>query len=121
MSTLAIYQRYFSKHANKKIICMGRNYTAQVSEYNTPADSQMWFDKHFSSVVANGGEIPLNPNGIVNHEVELGLLWGKTARNIQGDDWREMIRGVFVGIDFTDHVYQQRSAKNGTPWSLAKG
>ena len=110
MSTLSIYQRYFSKHANKKILCIGKNYVNTIQEIGTGLpEKQLWFDKHFTSIVTDGNKVPLDPNGKVNHEVELGLLWGKTARNIQGDEWRGMIRGVFVGIDFTDAVYNARS------------
>ena len=65
----------------------------------------MWFDKPMSSVVTDGGVVAVPKDGETHHEVELGILWGKTAKNIRGDDWQNFAKGVFVGIDFTNRVY----------------
>jgi acylpyruvate hydrolase len=57
----------------------------------------------------------------VHHEVELGVLIGKKAKNANASDWLSYIEGYFVGIDFTDRDIQGIAKKNGTPWAIAKG
>ena len=82
----------------------------------------IWFAKPLSSVIANGGQVPYSQEGNLHHEVELGLLWGKSVRNLtEADDWKSMIKGIFVGIDFTDRLYQNRAKENSAPWTLSKG
>ena len=37
------------------------------------------------------------------------------------DAWKDVVKGYFVGLDFTDRIYQARAKADAGPWSLSKG
>ncbi len=83
--------------------------------------SPILFDKAISRVVKSGDVLYLKTDDHeVHHEVELGVLIGKTGRNIGADRWRDYVEGYFLGIDFTDRELQKAAKKNGSPWTLSK-
>jgi 2-keto-4-pentenoate hydratase/2-oxohepta-3-ene-1,7-dioic acid hydratase in catechol pathway len=71
-----------------KIVCVGRNYREHAAELgNKMPDEPLLFLKAPSAVVGNGDFIELPPQSKqVEHEGELGVVIGKTARNICDDD-----------------------------------
>ena len=80
------------------------------------------FDKALSKVVKSGDVMYLRRSEHeVHHEVELGVLIGKTTgRNVDSKDWKEFVEGYFIGMDFTDRELQATAKKNGSPWTLSK-
>ena len=110
MSAVSFYNRFFTAHAHKKVLCVGRNYAKGINFRNratvegAPA-VPMWFDKPYCSIITNGGLMYMPQSGKVHHEVELGLVWGKTAKNVKADEWRHFVKGYFLGLDFTDRIY----------------
>jgi acylpyruvate hydrolase len=81
-----IYQRYFSLHENKKILCVARNYAAYLQPGEAKPTSPSFFDKPYSSLITDGQSLRLSPSQKeIFHEVELGLLIGMTGRNIKAD------------------------------------
>lgn len=93
------------------IWCVGRNYAAHAKELGNPVPAEpVIFTKPASSVVLDGGVLPLPPDSArVDHEVELVVGLGKGKKPVYA-----------VGIDFTARDIQDRLKKEGLPWALAK-
>ena len=71
-----------------KIICVGRNYLKHAMEFgNKVPDEPLLFLKAPSSIIADGETIELPPESQqVEHEGELGVVIGRTARKIGEDE-----------------------------------
>ena len=67
----------------------------------------------------------LRPKGVTLHfEVELGLVIGKTVRDLNENDeqgWQSAIEQYVLAIDMTGRNVQEEAKKKGYPWSIAKG
>lgn len=80
--------RFHTPIAPSKIVCVGRNYREHAAELgNKMPDEPLLFLKAPSAVIGDGDPIELPPQSKqVEHEGELGVVIGKTARNIHHDD-----------------------------------
>jgi len=109
----------FLKHG-KKIVAIGRNYADHVKELkNTIPQEPFMFIKPTTSYTQGKLEIP---RGILaHHEVELGLVIGKTGRDISQANAHEHITGYTLAVDMTARNLQDVVKKKGLPWSAAKG
>ena len=107
-------------------MCIGRNYADHVTELNNQRPKQpFFFLKPPSSILLpNEGPI-LRPAGVNMHfEIELGLVMGKTLRDVDENDektWMGAIEQYVLAIDMTGRNVQEESKKRGLPWSIAKG
>jgi 2-keto-4-pentenoate hydratase/2-oxohepta-3-ene-1,7-dioic acid hydratase in catechol pathway len=74
--------------APSKVVCVGRNYREHAAELgNKMPEEPLLFLKPPSSVIANNDAIELPPQSQqVEHEGELGVVIGQTARKIAADD-----------------------------------
>lgn len=63
--------------------------------------------------------------GEVHHEVELGIIIGERAKNIEEMNDTEVLRryvgGYFCGIDMTARDEQSEAKAAGLPWTRSKG
>jgi len=111
----------FFRHG-KKIVAIGRNYAEHIKELNNALPKEpFFFLKPTTSYVASGGNVEI-PRGIIaHHEVELGLVIGKTGRNISQADAESYIGGYTLACDMTARNLQEEVKKKGLPWSAAKG
>jgi 2-keto-4-pentenoate hydratase/2-oxohepta-3-ene-1,7-dioic acid hydratase in catechol pathway len=102
-----------------KIICVGRNYIEHAKEHDAPVPEwPMLFMKPPSSVIGPDDSIHLPPQSEqVEHEVELAVVIGKTARWIQPDEAFRYIFGYTLGNDVTARDLQKRDGQ----WTRAKG
>jgi 2-keto-4-pentenoate hydratase/2-oxohepta-3-ene-1,7-dioic acid hydratase in catechol pathway len=71
-----------------KVVCVGRNYLEHAAELgNKMPDEPLLFLKPSSSVIASGDVIELpTQSQQVEHEGELGVVIGRTARKLTSDD-----------------------------------
>jgi 2-keto-4-pentenoate hydratase/2-oxohepta-3-ene-1,7-dioic acid hydratase in catechol pathway len=71
-----------------KIVCVGRNYREHAAELgNKIPDEPLLFLKAASAVIGTGEVIQLPPQSDqVEHEGELGVVIGRTARQIHSDE-----------------------------------
>jgi 2-keto-4-pentenoate hydratase/2-oxohepta-3-ene-1,7-dioic acid hydratase in catechol pathway len=71
-----------------KIVCVGRNYREHAAELgNKMPDEPLLFLKAPSAIISSGEDIVLpNASQQVEHEGELGVVIGRVARNIAGDE-----------------------------------
>lgn len=117
-----IYQRYFSLHENKKIMCVARNYKAYIQAGEAVPTTPSFFDKPYASMLVDGKPLLLSKHQTeIFHEVELGLVIGMTGRNIKAQDWHKHIAGYFVGLDFVNRALLAKARADGSSWCLAKG
>ncbi|KAF2750688.1 hypothetical protein M011DRAFT_437074 [Sporormia fimetaria CBS 119925] len=110
----------------RKIMCIGRNYADHVKELNNQRPKQpFFFLKPPSSILLPNAGPVLRPRGVTMHyEVELGLVMGKTLRDLDPEDTQgalDAIEGYILAIDMTARNVQDEAKKKGLPWSIAKG
>ena len=106
-----------------KIICLGRNYRKHAEELgNAVPDKPIIFLKPPSSLIVEGEKIILpSQSQDVHHEVELGVVIGKTGRYIPRSEAEGHILGYCIFLDITARDIQKEETKRGAPWALAKG
>lgn len=110
----------------RKVVCIGRNYADHVTELNNQRPKQPFFFLKPSSSILLPDEGPiLRPKGVTLHfEIELGIVIGKTVKDLEENDeagWKDAIGGYITGIDMTGRNVQEEAKKRGLPWSIAKG
>lgn len=122
-----LYSALIRRQPNK-ILAVGKNYLDHAKEMGQAEapKTPVIFQKAFSNVVPpneNGEEskFTIYSDGSVHHEIELGVVIGKTVRFYNRDkDWRSYIGGYFLCLDMTDRDLQAEFKKKGLPWTLAK-
>lgn len=110
----------------RKIMCIGRNYADHITELNNTKPKQpFFFLKPASSILIPGAGPVLRPKGVsLHYEVELGLVMGKTVRDLDPEDKQgalDAIQSYILAIDMTARNVQDEAKKKGLPWSIAKG
>ncbi|KAF2030037.1 hypothetical protein EK21DRAFT_112330 [Setomelanomma holmii] len=110
----------------RKVMCIGRNYADHIKELSSATPKQpFFFLKPPSSILLPGAGAVLRPRGVTMHyEVELGLIMGKTVRDLHPEDTKgamDAVEGYLLTIDMTARNVQDEAKKKGLPWSIAKG
>ncbi len=107
----------------RSIYGIGRNYAAHAEELNNPVPGKpIIFLKPLSSLCYNGDTVFIPKlSDDVHHEVELLLSIGKKGRDISREEAFDFIEGAGLVIDFTARDLQAEAARNGHPWTVAKG
>lgn len=106
-----------------KIVCLLRSYAAHAKELNNPVpDRPRFFLKPPSSLMADGGTVII-PDGVsaVHHEVELGVIIGRSGRMISEENAGDHILGYTTMLDLTARDLQDEAKSKGLPWAEAKG
>jgi len=101
-----------------KIICLGKNYADHAVEFDAEIpQSPILFSKASSSLVGPFDPIVL-PRGakVVDGEVELAVVIGKTAQRVSESDAMKFVAGYTVLNDVTD----RKAQKEGKQWFRAK-
>ncbi|KAJ5226159.1 hypothetical protein N7468_007384 [Penicillium chermesinum] len=110
----------------RKVMCIGRNYADHIAELNNTTPKQpFFFLKPPSSILLPGAGPILRPKGVsLHYEVELGVVIGKTLRDLDPRDEQgalDAIQNYILAIDMTARNVQDEAKKKGLPWSIAKG
>jgi 2-keto-4-pentenoate hydratase/2-oxohepta-3-ene-1,7-dioic acid hydratase in catechol pathway len=102
-----------------KIVCVGRNYAEHAKELGNEVPTEpLIFMKPPSSLVADGDAVvypKLSSN--LHFEGELGLIIGRRARNVRGQDWRDYVWGYTAVNDVTARDLQRKDGQ----WTRGKG
>lgn len=103
-----------------KIVCIGRNYREHAAELgNKVPDEPLIFLKPPSSLLDPGGKIILPPSSNrVDHEGELGVVIGKTCRNLNPD---EDVRPYILGYTCVNDVTARDLQKKDIQFTRGKG
>lgn len=106
-----------------KIVCVGQNYHAHITELNSEVPEEpVLFLKPSSALIGDEDEIVIPPGlGRVDFEAELALIIGKKCKDVPRSKALEHVRAAAVFNDVTARDVQSKARKAGLPWSLAKG
>ena len=105
-----------------RIYCVGRNYTAHAREMgHSDREPPFFFSKPPDAVIQS--ELIAYPSRTrdLHHEVELVVVIGRQARNIQKEAALEHVFGYAVGVDLTRRDLQAAAKEKSRPWDVAKG
>ncbi|KAJ1933231.1 hypothetical protein EC988_009189, partial [Linderina pennispora] len=106
----------------RKIVAIGRNFSEHAKELGNAVPAKpFFFLKPTSSYVTSPGTIEIPAGCTVHHEVELGVVIGKSGRDIPAALASEHIAGYALALDLTARNVQDEAKKKGLPWSAAKG
>ena len=96
----------------EKIICVGLNYRSHILETEKKVpDNPVLFSKYSNTLAGHLDNIKIsNPDLKVDYEGELGIIIGKTARNV-GDDFDKYVFGYFIGNDVSARELQYRTSQ----------
>jgi 2-keto-4-pentenoate hydratase/2-oxohepta-3-ene-1,7-dioic acid hydratase in catechol pathway len=102
-----------------KIVCVGRNYLEHARELgNEVPERPLIFFKPPSSLVADGEAIVLPAaSQRVEHEGEIAVVIGRTARNVAAADAWDYVAGIAPLNDVTARDLQKTDGQ----WTRAKG
>jgi len=106
-----------------KIICIGRNYSAHISELkNEKPTEPVIFLKPDTSILLKKQPffIPDFSND-VHYEVEVLVKINRVGKYIEEQYARKYYNEIGLGIDFTARDLQQKLKDKGLPWEKAKG
>jgi 2-keto-4-pentenoate hydratase/2-oxohepta-3-ene-1,7-dioic acid hydratase in catechol pathway len=96
-----------------KIVCVGLNYKDHALEQNKPLPPEpLLFIKPSTAVIGPGQAIEAPAwAGRVDHEAELGIVIGRTARNVKASRAAEYIRGLIAVNDVTARDLQNKDGQ----------
>jgi 2-keto-4-pentenoate hydratase/2-oxohepta-3-ene-1,7-dioic acid hydratase in catechol pathway len=102
-----------------KIVCIGRNYVDHAKEMGNDVPKEpLIFLKPSTSVIGNGQSIVLPPQSQqVEHEGEIGIIIGRTLRNVSPEEARQGVSKVVAVNDVTARDLQRQDSQ----WTRAKG
>jgi 2-keto-4-pentenoate hydratase/2-oxohepta-3-ene-1,7-dioic acid hydratase in catechol pathway len=102
-----------------KIVAVGRNYEAHAREMQAEVPPlPLLFIKPSTSVLEPGGEIVWPEDSQrVDYEAELGVIIGKTCRNVSAEEARDYIFGYTALNDVTARDLQKADGQ----WTRGKG
>jgi len=107
----------------QKILCLGRNYKKHAEELgNTVPEEPIVFSKLPTTLLPHGGMIKIPADvGRVDHEIELGVVIGKSGYRIGKGRAMEHVAGYTIVNDVTARDMQARDLKTQKPWMMSKG
>ena len=102
-----------------KIVAIGLNYGAHISEFSGDAPPVPMFFFKPSTAVIGPGDAVIRPPGCrqLDYEGELGVVVGSVARAVPASGWRDGVLGYTCGIDATARDLQAADSQ----WGRAKG
>lgn len=101
-----------------KIVCVGLNYRKHAREFNMPIPEEpIIFLKPPSALIYDGDDIVYPPlTQELHYEAELGIVIGRTCRNVSVEDAGEFIEGYVCANDVTARDLQRKDGQ----WSRSK-
>ncbi len=105
-----------------KVVCIGRNYMAHISELNNEVPEQsLYFMKPVDALVELSKPIgwPVDQGGC-HHELEIAVLISRKLKMASLDEVESAIWGYGLALDLTLRDLQTRLKKKGQPWERAK-
>ncbi len=93
----------------QKFIGIGLNYADHAKEMGaTPPEQPVVFTKHTSCIIGPNDMVMLPPDSRhADHEVELGVVIGRTARRVRAADALDHVAGYLLVNDVSERHYQK--------------
>ena len=106
-----------------KIICIGRNYSAHISELKNerPAEPVIFLKPDTAVLLKKQAFFIPDFSDDVHYEVEVLVKINKVGKHIQEKFAHKYYDEIGLGIDFTARDLQQKLKEKGLPWEKAKG
>ncbi|TPX57916.1 hypothetical protein PhCBS80983_g03499 [Powellomyces hirtus] len=106
----------------RKIVAVGRNYAAHAAELSNPLPKiPLLFLKPTSSYVPAPKPFALPAPHVMHHEIELGIVIGKTATHVSRAEADSVVAGYCLALDMTARDLQDKAKSAKAPWTVAKG
>jgi len=101
--------------APSKLIAVGLNYADHIAEMKrTPLGTPLIWFKAPTSLLPHQGAIEIAfPEHQTDYETELGIVIGRTAKNVSIEQARDFIFGYTVGLDISDRDLQKSEKQFG--------
>jgi 2-keto-4-pentenoate hydratase/2-oxohepta-3-ene-1,7-dioic acid hydratase in catechol pathway len=92
-----------------KILAVGRNYAQHAAEIGLPiGPTPSVFMKPLQTLVPHGGAVVLpSESEHVEHEAEVAIVIGRTARNVPREDWADYVLGFTAADDVSARDIQK--------------
>lgn len=106
-----------------KIICIGRNYSAHISELNNekPADPVIFLKPDTAVLLKKQPFFIPDFSNDVHYEVEVLVKINRVGKYIEEQYAHKYYNEIGLGIDFTARDLQQKLKDKGLPWEKSKG
>ncbi len=103
----------------QKFIGVGLNYADHAAEMGVePPKQPVIFTKHVSSIIGPNDDVMLPPDSRhADHEVELGVVMGRTARRVKEAEALDFVAGYMLVNDVSERYYQKEC---GGQWVKGK-
>ncbi|MBN2416642.1 fumarylacetoacetate hydrolase family protein [bacterium] len=105
------------------IICLGRNYEGHIRELSDRRPEEpLFFAKSPAALAAHKQDIviPAWLDTRVDHEAELAVVIGRTAKQVSEETAMEHVAGYTIVNDVTARTMQQEDIAAGNPWYRSK-
>jgi 2-keto-4-pentenoate hydratase/2-oxohepta-3-ene-1,7-dioic acid hydratase in catechol pathway len=101
--------------APSKLIAVGLNYADHIAEMKrTPLGTPLIWFKSPSSLLLHNGVIEIAfPDHQTDFEAELGIVIGRTAKNVSVGQANDFIFGYTIGLDISDRDLQKSEKQFG--------
>ncbi len=101
--------------APSKLIAVGLNYADHIAEMKrTPLGTPLIWFKAPTSLLAHEGAIEIAfPEHQTDYETELGIVIGRTAKNVSVEQAGDFIFGFTLGLDISDRDLQKSEKQFG--------
>jgi len=106
-----------------KIICIGRNYSAHISELNNekPTDPVVFLKPDTAILLKKQPFFIPDFSKDVHYEVEVLVKINRVGKYIEEQYAHKYYNEIGLGIDFTARDLQQNLKDKGLPWEKSKG
>ncbi|XP_055547658.1 acylpyruvase FAHD1, mitochondrial [Wyeomyia smithii] len=115
-------QKFFG--STRKIIGAGVNYKEILRLTNaSKPDNPVIFFKPISTLISSDESAIKVPKvfGKINYEAELGVIIGKSCKNVSPDQAMNYVAGYCLALDMTGMDFIVDARPKGLPWCLGKG
>jgi 2-keto-4-pentenoate hydratase/2-oxohepta-3-ene-1,7-dioic acid hydratase in catechol pathway len=101
--------------APSKLIAVGLNYADHIAEMKrTPLGTPLIWFKAPSSLLPHNGNIEIAfPEHQTDFEAELGIVIGRTAKNVSAERALDFVFGYTIGLDISDRDLQKSEKQFG--------
>jgi 2-keto-4-pentenoate hydratase/2-oxohepta-3-ene-1,7-dioic acid hydratase in catechol pathway len=102
-----------------RVFGMGKNYAEHAKEMSSDVPTtQIWFAKQPTSINSPFGSVnkPI-VSDMLDYEVELVVIIGKTCKHVPKERANEVVFGYMIGCDFSVRDWQKASQT----WNMGKG
>ena len=98
-----------------KIICLARSYKKHAMEMHSEVtENPLFFLKPETAVIFNNESIIIpKMSNCVHYEAEMGVVIGKTGKNIPQNKALDHVLGYLIALDITARDIQSEAKKHG--------